>query len=267
MAKSSAAPQVASTAALKAVAANAVRHLLEADQHYKAQRFPSATASAVLSIEESGKFTLLLATGATPKARRHMMQAFPFMAIIKTLASLGWMAEWQGVLKGNALGEFTPQQQQTLADHPEFVEFVRRLKAGELSDPTERLNAWAAAALAKENRDGTTKRWMPLLLGGLQKFRLRETYVDVSASGDTWTAPDPEDNKTPELFCSGAFGMLLLIVLLAPQARADFNARDLLEGLPDDLTGQDTVQTIVTLLKQAVTQKEEAGSPAQEPGI
>lgn len=55
-------------AAVRAVGANAARHLLEADQHYKARRYPSATASAVLSIEESGKLTFVAVTGAMPKA-------------------------------------------------------------------------------------------------------------------------------------------------------------------------------------------------------
>jgi AbiV family abortive infection protein len=56
-----------SEGALKAVAANAVRHLIEADQHYKAGRYPSATVSAAISIEEIGKLGFLAATGSSPK--------------------------------------------------------------------------------------------------------------------------------------------------------------------------------------------------------
>jgi hypothetical protein len=58
-----------SDAALRAVGTNALRHLLEADQHYKAGRYASATASAVLSIEGSGKLGFLAATGSMPKAK------------------------------------------------------------------------------------------------------------------------------------------------------------------------------------------------------
>jgi len=70
-----------SDAALKAVAANSVRHLLEADQHYKARRYPSATASAVLSIEEAGKLSFITAHESVPKEKRHVAHAMLFVAL------------------------------------------------------------------------------------------------------------------------------------------------------------------------------------------
>lgn len=39
------------------MADNSLRYLLEADQHYKAAQLPSPIASAILSIEETGKFS------------------------------------------------------------------------------------------------------------------------------------------------------------------------------------------------------------------
>lgn len=41
----------ASDAVLSAIARNALRHLLEADDHFKHQRYASALASAIFSIE------------------------------------------------------------------------------------------------------------------------------------------------------------------------------------------------------------------------
>jgi AbiV family abortive infection protein len=96
-------------AALRAVAANATRHLLEADQHYKARRYPSATASAVLSIEESGKLAFLASTGSMPKAKgraRHAMHAALFVALAKLFAAdSAWVADWRKMLRdGNTSG-------------------------------------------------------------------------------------------------------------------------------------------------------------------
>jgi hypothetical protein len=132
-----------SDAALRAIAANAVRHLLEADQHYKAARFPSATASAVLSIEEAGKLSLLVAHGSAPKQKRHAVHTVLFVALLKTLGSWGWMSEWRKIIRGEAnLADLrlTAQLHQDVATHSEFAKFLGRVQAGELSDSTERVN-------------------------------------------------------------------------------------------------------------------------------
>jgi AbiV len=86
--------------ALRAVAKNATRHLVEADQHYKAARFPSATASAVLSIEEAGKLSLLATHGFVPKVKRHAAHAMLFVGLLKALGSWGWTVEWAKIIRG-----------------------------------------------------------------------------------------------------------------------------------------------------------------------
>jgi|HubBroStandDraft_1064217.scaffolds.fasta_scaffold285855_1 hypothetical protein len=229
-------------AALGAVAANAMRHLIEADQHYKARRYPSATASAVLSIEETGKLAFFMFTGSPPKGKghaKHAMHTVLFVALLKTVSSFGWSNDWRQILReGNTPdAALTAQQKQTIADHPEVADFVRRVRAGELDDSKERLNAWAAAMTAKEQRDGTFKRWLPLITGGLQPLRLRATYVDVADSGDSWSGPDLNDSETPEILCAGALGLLGLMLAGASSIRETLDVRDLIESMPDDLTG------------------------------
>jgi AbiV len=235
----------ATDAALRAVAANTVRHLLEADQHYKARRYPSATASAVLSIEESGKLAFLAATGSAPKAkgrRRHALHSILFVALLKTFGSPGW--DWRKILAGGDASELTAQQQQMIVDHPEFSDFVRRVQAGELDDLGERQKEWAAAMTAKEQRDGTIKQWLPLITGGLQELRLAATYVDVGESGDTVRAPDLNDAVMPELLCAGAMGLLLLVLALASSQRETLDVQDLAGSMPDDLTGFDVLRRV-----------------------
>jgi len=247
-----------SDAALKAVAANALRHLLEADQHYKARRYPSATASAVLSIEEGGKLAFLASTGSMPKAKghvRHALHAAPFVALAKLFAAdSAWVADWRKMLReGNAL-ELTSQQQQTIAAHPELAEFVCRVQAGELPESKARLEAWAVAAVAKERRDGTLKNWEPLITTGLQRLRLAATYVDVGESGDAVTVPDlMNDAALPEGLCAGAAGVLVLSLTLASYVRKTLDVRDLLGSVPDDMTGFDLFRRAFPILDRVAT--------------
>ena len=243
-------------AALRAVGANAVRHLLEADQHYKAWRYASATASAALSIEETGKFAIILFTGSPPKAKghaKHAIHTIVFVAALKTVSSFGWSSDWRQILReGNApAAVFTPQQQQTIADHPEVADFVRRVQAGELDDSAERLKAWAEAVTAKEQRDGTLKRWLPLFTSGLQPLRLRATYVDVADSGDSWTGPDLDDSDTPKLLCAGALGLLKFMLAGAPTMRKTLDVRDLAESMTGDLTGAEVLRELFPWLGAA----------------
>lgn len=233
-------PPAVSDAALKAVSANAARHLLEADQHYKAKRYPSATASAVLSIEEAGKLNLLTIQGSTPKRKRHASHAMLFVALLKGIGSWRWIAEWTKILRGEALRadlELTEQQQLDVAEHPELEEFVRRVQAGELADSAERIRAWAEAVNAKEKRDGTYKTWERLFTDGLQATRLYATYVDVSDSGDLKRDPSAIDDSFAKFLCTGAVAFLVLTLLFAAQARECIEFQDLLKDFPDDLTG------------------------------
>jgi hypothetical protein len=253
-------------AALRAVAANATRHLFEADQHYKDRRYPSATASAVLSIEEAGKLSYITAHGSVPKEKRHAAHAMLFVALLKGLAQWDWTAEWARTIREGAdltqLG-LTARQQHDVAAHSELAEFVRRLHAGELGDLTERVNTWAAAAIAKEQREGTFKFWDSLFTQGLQAIRLKATYVDVTASGEIQTDPNTIDDEFARFMCTGAVGFLVLALMLAMHTRKSLDLRDLLQAVPNDLTGWDVLyNALCKVLPTLAAQAEAAGNTA-----
>jgi hypothetical protein len=255
----------ASDAALKAVAANAVRHLLEADQHYKARRYPSSTASAVLSIEEAGKLSFITAHGSVPKEKRHAAHAMLFVALLKGLGQWNWYAEWTKIVHGEVdlthLG-LTTRQQQDVIVHPELAEFVRRLQAGELADSTERLNTWAAAVIAKEQREGTFKHWESLFTHGLQTIRLKATYVDLTPSGDIQTDLNTIDEDFAKFMCTGAVGFLVLALMLAAYTRKSLELRDLLECVPNDVTGWDVLYNALCKVFPSFAAKAEPGNDA-----
>jgi hypothetical protein len=250
-----------SDATLKAIAANAFRHLLEADQHYKAGRFPGAIVSAVLSIEEAGKLSLIVAHGSAPKEKRHAAHAMLFLGLLKALGSWGWTAEWvKFYMSGTnpAELELTAQQQQDLATHPELAEFVRRLQAGELADPTERLNTFSAATIAKEKRDGTYEPWESLFAQGLQTLRLKATYVDVSPAGDVLTDPNTLDESDAKFWCTGAVAFVIVALLVAKHQRKSLGLTSVVTNVPDDLTGFEVVHKVLCKFMPSLQAKVEA---------
>lgn len=252
-----------SDATLRAIAANAVRHLLEADRHYKAGQFPSAAASAVLSIEEAGKLSFITTHGRVPKEKRHAAHAMVFVALLKGLGQWNWYAEWTKFVVGGAdPGELglTAQQQQDIAAHPELAAFVERLQAGELSESEARIKAWSEAVDEKEKRDGTFKSWDRLFTGGLQAIRLTATYVDVAPSGDVKTDPNTIDDSFAMLMCTGAVGFLFLMLLLAGHKRKSLEVRDLLERVPGDVTGWDALLKAFPFLAAKAEAANKAGS-------
>lgn len=233
-------PVTISDAAIRAISANAVRHLIEADQHFKAGRFPSATASAVLSIEEAGKVNYVTTHGSLPKTRRHAAHAMVFVALLKGLSSWDKTAAWTKVVIGGARPsdvEFSPQQKKDITDNAELADFVRRAEAGELKEPTERLNTWAAADAEREKRDGKFAFWDSLFKEGLQGIRLRATYVDIAQPGEVKTDPTSVDESAASFLCTGAVGYLALTLILANYSRNTLNLRDVAAALPDDITG------------------------------
>jgi hypothetical protein len=245
-----------SDAALRAVAANAVRHVREADQHYKAGRYPSATASAVLSIEESGKLGFLAGTDSAPRIKgymKHGLHATLFFALLEVITPSNVASEWGAMLRDGNTSDLTLQQQQAIGAYPEVANFVRRVQAGELRDSKLRVEAWAAAMTAKERDDGTLKRRMSQFTNGLQPLRLNATYVDVSESGDISTEPDLNDAGLPQALCASAAGLLVVVLGLAAMEREKFDVRTLVETLPDDLTGFDELCRTFPMLSRITT--------------
>jgi hypothetical protein len=154
--------------------------------------------------------------------------------------------------RGDA-SELTDKQQQTIATHPELAELVRRVSAGELPESKARLEAWAAAAVAKERRDGTAKNWEPLIATGLQRLRLAATYVDVGESGGVVTEPDLNDATLPEVLCAGAAGLFLFVLALLSYVRKTLDIRELCESVPNDMTGFRLLRRIFPILDRLAT--------------
>jgi hypothetical protein len=249
--------------ALWAVAKNAIRHLIEANEHYKGQRAASALASAVFAVEETGKMSLLAFHGETPKTKKHAAQAILFYALIR-VASWGWTWEWAKLLQ-NALGGdviLSEQQQRIVAEHPEFAELVRLIQAGELKNLGERQQAFANAIVAKDKRDGTEERWRPLLESGLQKFRLRATYVDVKETGVS--SPESIQLEEASAMCSLACALLsLLLSMLLLSGRLTMHKNELVSLFPDDLIGLKEINTFMQAFQSSASDAPKAGDPPQ----
>lgn len=245
----------AADAALLAIARNAIRHLIEADDHFKHQRYASALASAVFSIEESGKLGFVRATGKSGKnATNHKLKQLPFLLMLKFAENFGWMAQWQRILKEglDPIASLTEQQEKFITEHPEFSEFIKRLRDGELTKKEDRMEAFAQAQSAKEKRDGTFDRWLPLFKGELNKLRFQATYVDIDDVGEVIADPSLLTAEQAEGMCAGALILLALSIeiFLPVHLKEDF-----FKSFPDNFTGtrllEDFSNGLIKLMKKA----------------
>jgi HEPN superfamily AbiV-like protein len=226
--------------ALWAVTQNAARHLAEANQHHGGGRFASAVASAVYAIEETGKLAWLVTHGESPKRNKHAAHSMLFVALAGAISNWNWTMDWARLVNNQVAPDapLTEQQRRTVAEHPEFAEFVRRLRAGELSTTEERSQAFSSAFLAKQARDGSGEPFTTLLQKGLQQSRLRAVYVDVTETGVS--TPEATDPDGASALCWLALGWLMLIVAFAAHSRPSLRERyrPEIEGLlPGDLIG------------------------------
>jgi hypothetical protein len=206
-------------AATLAVAKNAARHLIEANQHYRADRFASAVASAIFAIEETGKLSILVTGGKRPKSnQRHAAHAITFYAFARLVEDWQWSMEWQRLLRTGWTPKttLTELQQRMIAEHPEYADLVRRLQADELLTVEQRMQAFVIANLAKNERDGTNARWAPVVEQGLNQRRIRATYVDVTESG--FSSPETTDPNEADALCWLALWLLAIIVMMATVA-------------------------------------------------
>jgi hypothetical protein len=238
--------------ALWAVAKNAARHLIEANQHHGAKRFASAVPSAVYAIEETGKMAYLHTWGESPKSKRHATHTMLFFALLKAASSWKWTWEWARILRGGLTPDvvLTEQQLRTMAEHPEYAAIVEQLRAGKLSTLEERTQAFAAAMVAKEERDGTTAEWKPRFEKGLQNERLRATYVDITESG--FSSPEAINADQASALCWLANAMLWLILVLALfGGRLKSYGGEIEHLLPDDLIGAADLARILEALQKA----------------
>jgi hypothetical protein len=236
--------------ALWAVAKNAARHLIEANQHYSGKRSASSVASAVYAIEETGKMAFLNARGESPKNKKHATHAMLFWALLK--AATSWTWEWARILRGGLTPDvvLTEQQLRTMAEHPEYAAIVEQLRAGKLSTLEERTQAFTAAMLAKEERDGTTAVWKPRFEKGLQNERLRATYVDITESG--FTSPEAINADQANALCWAAYAMLwLILAMVFVGGRLQSYKGEIEHLLPDELIGSADIARILEALQKA----------------
>jgi hypothetical protein len=249
-----------SDAALCAVARNSIRHFLEADEHFKKQRFASALASAVFSIEESGKLYFVALTGKGNQP--HRVKQIIFVAMLKVLMGLGFWSPWREILKYGLTADavLSEEQLKNIADHPEIAAFVEALRAGQLTDQQQRCDTFIQAVIQKEQRDGTTDRWRPLIEGQLHKLRLRATYVDVSDAGEAVSDPSIFDADSTEFLCAGALGLLTIsYAILRPRLVGIAEEFEKMI-LADDLTGQSTVRKVMQPFLDAFSRAKEKES-------
>jgi AbiV family abortive infection protein len=248
-----------SDAALEAVARNALRHFIEADEHFKKQRFASAFASAIFSIEETGKLISLAVTGV--RKQTHREKQLMFIALLKFVTSTNWWSHWRAMLKDGITADtvLSEQQLKDIADHPEMASYVEALKAGKLTDPKERFDAFIKAVTEKEKRDGTTDRWRPLFEGQLHKLRLQATYVDISDKGEPVSEPSTIDAGTAEFLCAGALGLLTVSLMLLKSRLTC--VKDEFETLVtgEEVTGGSLVEKVAQPYVDALNKAKEKG--------
>jgi AbiV len=251
--------------AVWAVAKNASRHLVEANQHYTGKRFASAVASAVYAIEETGKLSFLATGSESVTSKKHAAHTLSFFALLKVAANWNWTWEWAQILRNGLSPDaaLTEQQQRTMAEHPEYAELVGRLQMGKLSTLEERTQAFAHAMVAKEERDGTAKQWKPMFEKGLQQDRLRATYVDISESG--FSSPEATNPDRASSLCWLGFAMLCLILTITIYTRPSLlSYRAELEHMfPDDLIGTaDFVRFVTAFQGSRATSSDVTPPPA-----
>jgi hypothetical protein len=250
-------------AALCAVARNSMRHFVEADEHFKKQRFASALASAVFSIEETGKL-YFLAFGGGPKIQTHRTKQMLFILLLTVLEGMGWWSHWRTMLKDGLPADtvLSEQQLKDIADHPEIAAFVEALGAGQLTDPKQRLDTFIQAVIKKEQRDGTADRWRPFWEGQLHKIRLQATYVDVSDTGEPVSDPSMITAESAEFLCAGALGLLTLSFSVMKSRLSGPMDEFKKLVVTDNLTGLDTVERVTQPILDAyrrAKEKEETG--------
>jgi len=248
----------ASLLAKIAVAKNSIRHLNEADDHFKQQRFASALSSATLSIEETGKLFFLGTSGKNET--RHWVKQIPLGLLLYVIESLTWSLYWQKILK-EGLGPddaLSDELRKFISDNSEFAEIVARLRTGDLKQVQERLSAFSAAVAAKDKRDGTVERWRPWFEGYLHKMRMRATYVDVNDNGEIIGEPEAIKADIAEGVCGVA--QLLMVVGLALYLPKDGSS--LTSSLHDGLPGNQILnhaQEILNIFAKAKKQEPDIG--------
>jgi hypothetical protein len=234
-----------SEAALCAIARNSIRHFLDSDEHFRKQRFASALASAVFSIEECGKLYFVALTGKGNQT--HKMKQIFFAAMLKFVVSQPWWSMWRTVVKNGLTADtvLSEGQLKDIADHPELAAVVEAARAGQFDDPEKRRAAFVQAAIHKEQRDGTTDRWLPVIDGLLNKLRMQATYVDVAENGEAVSDPSRFDAETTEFLCAGALGLLTISYGLMRSRLIGVEPEFKKMILADDLTGQATVRKVM----------------------
>lgn len=239
-------PMAASDKALRAIALNAARHLTEGNQHLDAGRIPSATASAILSAEELGKFVLQMSSAPLvplPK-KPHAAHGRLLVLVVHALESSGWAAAW-GRFRDEelAVGSVDPKLVLRMKEHPEYAEFLLKLEAGELLDPAQRRSAWVSATahqMTREISEGMAGRatisdkTRILLTEGLQRLRLKATFVDVDKSGEVSNDPGGISEDVARGLCLAVGEVFGAVCKMTGQYRPSLNLSDIESELGAD---------------------------------
>ena len=240
---------VVSDSALRAVAANAARHLIEGEQHLRAGRYPSAVASAILSAEETGKIAVLL-SGDAPKKHKHAIHGFFVMSMLSWLEGHNARAAWAKLIdKSTPVQSLSPEDLEVIRREPEHAELIRRVESGEFKDAEQQRAAWAKAAAAKITREysdalagraNVSESRTELFTKGLQRLRLKATYVDVNSSGDL-SDPNSLTEDVAKGLCLVAGFTFASIAAIIGRHRPGLSFADLMTGISTELVAVETL--------------------------
>lgn len=234
---------MSTTEAIQAIARNSIRLITDADILARAQRGQNAMSSAIIAIEEADKLWHV-ATGKTaPPAHAKKQMLFGLLSYI----ALSWrrMVPWAKILRdGLEPGAILSEDQKKALVHPEFVDFVRRVQAGELADGERRWLVLFMAHMAALQRDGTVDAFTIFTAGNLNKMPKEATYVDVENGAVISDPATVDTGLLPILILFSAwFLMGMLIICVSQKALQREEAIALLKLLPDELTGVDVLRS------------------------
>lgn len=229
----------ASDEALRAIALNVARHLDDAFQLLGIGRTPSATASAILAAEELGKLVLQMSSAAIlplPK-KLHAAHGRLLVSLVQILENSGWETEWARFRDEDiAVASIEPNYVLRMKEHPEYAEFLRKVDAGELTDAHQRRSAWVEATTAKMTREITgwvagritiSNRTKILLSEGLQRLRLKATFVDVDRSGEIANDPRSLCEDVPRGLCLAVTDLFVAVVKMVDHYRPSLSLTDI----------------------------------------
>jgi hypothetical protein len=222
--------------AMRVVAMNALRLMFDSGLLFKENRFGSAQALAVLSLEETAKHMILRMGGKSNIShiakQRRLMGVVLFM---KAYFSIRLCADLlrDGLERNRELSE----HEQGVVGHPEYGEFLNGLRDGKLRDQKSRLASFNMAFTQRIQRDGTFRFLDNIQKGEMSKLKEKGLYADVNdLTGKILNDPALVPKKDAVFWIVQAF--LSWAFTMALYARGHF--KEIADSITSDPSGLDT---------------------------